>query len=219
MKQKIFALLLAMWMALSLLPVTAQASQEHRITAGIAGEAHGTLVLAQDRAAAGETVWLRAEPEEGYLVQISGTGDVRICYAGLGLYTLTMPDGDVEVQVRFVPAEGALYPVTGTVVGPEGGTLTICRTEAREGEWVTVEAAPNPGFVLEGLTAMGTDGLPVKGGYADTRDGVWIYEYCLPDAGIVIEARFTPAAPAPIRAQLTGFRHRLIMLWGEAMCF
>ena len=212
MKCKLFAIALALWMVLALLPVAARAAEEYEITVNTAGE-HGRAELTVCRAAAGETVWLLAEPEEGYLARIDGfcaAGPVRLRYAGLGMYAFDMPKGNVELEVRFVPAEGALYAVTGSVNDPEWGTLTISRGEAREGEWVTVEAAPGPGCVLEGLTALGTDGLPVRGGYADTRDGVLIYEFCLPNAGIVIEAEFAEdPGIALLRAQMRALLRRM----------
>lgn len=194
MKRKILVCLLALWVALTVLPLTVQASEGYKVSAKAAeGGEHGCVELSVDHAAAGETVWLRAEPEAGYLAQIDGfcgAGPVRPSYAGLGMYAFDMPEGDVELQVRFVPAEGALYPITGTVNDPAWGELTIRRGEAREGEWVVVEVRPEPGCVLASLTALGTDGLPVRGGYAGTREDVLLYEYCLPNAGVVIEAEF-----------------------------
>jgi hypothetical protein len=203
MKRNVLSIVLALWAMMCLLPMEATATEYHQVTAGVAsGAEHGRVELYADQAAAGETVWLLAEPEAGYLVQIDGVceaGEVWLSYTGLGMYAFDMPGGDVELQIRFVPAEGAWYGVTGTVNNPELGTLTIRREEAREGEWVAVEAAPASGCWLARLEAVGTDGLPVWGGYADTRDGVVIYEYCLPNAGIVIEAVFVREIPQGIR--------------------
>lgn len=223
MKRIILAILLALWIALTLLPQAAQASECHEISVEVAdGENHGWVELYAHQAAEGETVWLVAKPEAGYVARIDGfnTGDQEtlVTYAGLGYYAVTVPDGDVELEVRFVPAEGALYPVTGTVNNPLWGELTIRRGEAREGEWVVVTAAPRPGFVLERLSAMGTDGLPVKGGYVETREGLQIFEYCLPNAGVVLEAEFaldtadTGWCMGPLREQI----HRLLQ-WVEIL--
>lgn len=194
MKRNLFVCLLALWMVLCLLPVTAQAAEGYEISAQIVGEDRGRVELSADRACAEEVVWLLAEPEEGWLVQIDGfcgTGEVWVSYAGLGSYAVTMPEGDVRLEIRFVPAEGALYPVTGRVNNSGWGSLTVHRSEAREGEWVVVEAAPRPGCVVRRVEALGMDGLPVKGGFVGIRDGVQIYEYCLPGAGVVVEGEFS----------------------------
>lgn len=193
MKRKIFAVLLALWMVMTVLPLTARGAEGYAVSVEVTGGDRGYVELQCDRAGAGEVVRLLAAPEEGYLAAVEGSsaaGAVRMSYVGLGMYAFTMPAGDVEIRVRFEPAEGALYSITGTVSDPDCGRLVIHRSEAREGEWVAVEAAPRTGCVLKQLQAMGTDGLPVKGGYADTLDGVLIYEYCLPDAGVVLWAEF-----------------------------
>lgn len=193
MKRKIFAVLLALWMVMTILPLTARGAEGYAISVEVTGGDRGYVELQCDRAGAGAVVWLLVAPEEGYLAEVEGSstaGAVRMSYGGLGMYAITMPDGDVEIRVRFAPAGGALYPITGTVSDPDSGTLVIRRSEAREGEWVAVETAPRTGCVLKQLQAVGTDGLPVKGGYADTLDGVLIYEYCMPDAGVVLWAEF-----------------------------
>lgn len=194
MRRKILAFVLAVWMALSILPMTVRASGGYEISMELTeGKDHGSAELHFTRAEEGETVWLLAEPAEGYVARVEGfwaSGAVQLSYAGLGGYAFSMPAGDVELQVRFLPAGEERYPITGTVNAPALGALTIHRSEAAEGEWVIVEAAPRPGCLLSALTALGTDGLPVRGGYVDTRDGILIYEYCLPDVGIVIEAEF-----------------------------
>ena len=195
MKHKILVSLLAVFLVLFLLPGRALADEGYAITAEVVGSCHGHVELEQTHAAAGEVVWLLVEPEEGYLVQIDGVcesnpGNFWVTYAGLGRYAVNMPAGDVALQIRFVPAEGELYTITGTVNDPDGGELVFHRTAAREGEWVAVEVKVREGFFLRRLTAQGTDGLPVQGGYADVCEGGFVYEYCLPNVDVVIEAEF-----------------------------
>lgn len=223
MKRTVLAFLLGLWMALSLLPLTVRAEGSYEISAEVVeGEAHGCVELAAESAAAGETVWLAAEPGEGYLVRIEGfcaSRKVRVTYGGLGSYAITMPEGDVELQIRFVPAGEASYTVTGTVNRPDWGELIIRRSSAREGEWVVVEAVPRPGCMLAGMTALGSDGGPVKGGYADTRDGVLIYEYCIPDVDLVIEAEFAEDPEnivwkfRQLRGQMIRLMRQVAQLW------
>lgn len=227
MKQRILACLLAVWTALFVLPLAALACETeegYQIQVEVIGGAdHGRVELYTDRACAGERVLFLADPDDGYLVQIDGTLSGNVAYAGLDTYALTMPEGDVDLRIRFVPAKGGEYGITAAVNNGGWGELTISRTEAREGEYVVIQAVPRSGFVLERLTALGTDGLPVKGGYVDTRDGILIYEYCLPNAGVVIEAEFaedrnsTPDRSALLLEQMRCLLRWVTELWCAAL--
>lgn len=225
MKRKIFAVWLALWTALSLLCVTVRADQSggaYSIRAEIVGgQDHGRLELTTDRADAGDTVLLLADPDDGYLVEIrgicaDGSPEPRVTYGGLDTYAVTMPAADVRLEVRFVRAGGGVYDITASVNDSRWGALTVSRTSAMEGEYVVVEAAPRTGCILEGLTVLGIDGLPVKGGYVQTRDGVLIFEYCLPDAGLVIEGRFAED-PDSIARQLIQTWERVNGLLGSIL--
>ncbi len=81
----------------------------------------------------------------------------------------TLAEGDYTVQVEVTDAESnkankqiyfsvvapaVLYPVT-IAAGIENGEITVDKTEAAEGETVTVTATPAEGFALEAITVNG----------------------------------------------------------------
>ena len=113
-----------------------------------------------EKAAAGKTVTVTAEPDEGYkLVNVTVDGKT---YTETS-FTFEMPAKDVTVAATFVedtpePAKYAikLDPVTGGT-----GTLhTSPEEEAAEGEIVTVTVTPDKGFELVSVTV---DGKAIEG--------------------------------------------------------
>lgn len=69
---------------------------------------HGTVTVSPEKAKSGQTVTITTKPDEGYQVgKITVTdknGDtVKITNKGDGVYTFTMPDSAVSVDVTFVP--------------------------------------------------------------------------------------------------------------------
>lgn len=225
--KRFLACLLAVWTALFVLPLGAmacEAEEGYQIRVQVTGgAAHGRVELVSDRACAGERVLFLADPDDGYLVQIDGNCDGGlkggVAYAGLDHYVLTMPEGDVDLRIRFVRAEGESYQITAAVNNGGWGELTISRTEAREGEYVVVQAVPRNGFVLDRLTALGTDGLPIQGGYVETRDGILIYEYRLPNVGVVIEAEFAQGISTPDCGTLLLEQIRCLLRWVTELWF
>lgn len=70
--------------------------------------AHGTVTVKPSRAEKGDTVTITAKPDEGYQVgKVTVTaknGDtVKVIDKGDGVYTFTMPNSKVSVDVTFVP--------------------------------------------------------------------------------------------------------------------
>lgn len=69
---------------------------------------HGTVTVSPEKAQSGQSVTITAKPDEGYKVgtvmvtRVNG-GTVSVSDKGDGVYTFTMPNSAVEVQVTFVP--------------------------------------------------------------------------------------------------------------------
>ncbi len=107
-----------------------------------------------------------AEPYE--YVWSSDTAELNGTGATLAI-PATLAEGDYTVQVEVTDAESnnaskqiyfsvvapaVLYPVT-IAAGIENGEITVDKTEAAEGETVTVTATPAEGFALEAITVNG----------------------------------------------------------------
>ena len=69
---------------------------------------HGTVTVSPEKAKNGQTVTITAKPDEGYQVGKVTVTDksgntIKVTNKGDGVYTFTMPNSDVEVEVTFVP--------------------------------------------------------------------------------------------------------------------
>ena len=89
------------------------------------GAKHGSVTVKPSRAERGDTVTITAKPDKGYQVGrvtvLDKNGEpVKVTDKGSGIYTFTMPNGKVSVDVTFVPegqrtnpfvdvSEGAYY--------------------------------------------------------------------------------------------------------------
>lgn len=200
MKHKLTALILAICVTLGILPGRAWASGDGEGSISlrvIRGGEHGRVSLSAATAGPGETVLLTADPEDGYLAEIAAisTGSVPEMpdYQGLDIYAIPMPDGDLTLEVSFVPAEGSSHPVEITVNEPDWGTVTVSRTQAREGEAVLIDVTPAPGFVLENIRAEDSRGREAEGIYLGGDDGTIRYEARMPGSALTIRADFAPA--------------------------
>lgn len=77
-----------------------------------AGTDHGTVTVRPTRAESGQTVTITTKPDEGYQVgkvtvtRANGT-TVAVTDKGDGVYTFTMPNSRVTVDVTFVPVDTA----------------------------------------------------------------------------------------------------------------
>ena len=90
--------------------LTIQEKPSYRIT--VQPVEHGTIVSDLDTAEEGDTVTLTAKPAEGYLLDTltvtsdaSAPGTVSVKDMGEGIYTFSMPAGNVTVAGTMVPEE------------------------------------------------------------------------------------------------------------------
>ena len=186
--------------ALPELPAEPDAGK-YKITAKVTkGSSYGEIELSASSANAGESVYLLANPDNGYLVEFGGGYDythyeMELGYLGLDIYEITMPDGDVSLEVKFVAAPGSNHSVN-VSKNVNGGTITASRSKAKEGESVVLEVKVKDGYYLEGLYAEDSNGNGVVGGYlGQDDDGTEIFEVIMPATKLYVEAVFEKVKP------------------------
>ena len=220
MKRKAMALLLALVMALSVVPVTAQAAvtmpapvvapaalpelaapQAKTYSISLTYSGNGKAELYTTSAGAKDTVYFLADPEPGYAMDYSKSRyhheahDLSWAYIGNNMYAITMPDGDVMLNLEFVKIPTDSHDVKLTV--SEGGTATADQKTAKKGEsiFVTVEAAP--GYSKKSVRARSASGWN-EGYYLKTVDGKDLYEIFMPDEDLEVLVDFTRNGPYAI---------------------
>ena len=223
MKQRAFALILALCMVLTALPgftfgaalqalpepVLAPAAlpdlsvqpqaETYSITMTYSGP--GVAELYATSAGAQETVYFLADPEPGYRVSFDKCGyfmeqyELGLGYIGNNMYAITMPDGDVILDLEFVPIESDSHDITLTV--SEGGTATVDQKSAKVGEsiFVTVDAAS--GYSRESVKARSESGWN-EGYYLKTVDGKDLFEIFMPDEALEVIVTFQRNGPYSI---------------------
>lgn len=117
---------------------------------------------------ANDRVIFKATPNEGYEVvgpkAISGIGNdsIQSVVGADNQYYFTMPASDVTISAEFQSTGGG--EVTGNTydirigTGIENGTVTSDKTEAAEGDTVTLTVTPADGYVLEYLNIVKLSG-------------------------------------------------------------
>ena len=207
--------------------LTIQEKPSYRIT--LQPVEHGTIVSDLDTAKEGDTVTLTTKPAEGYLVDTltvtsdaSAPGTVSVKDMGEGIYTFSMPAGNVTVSGTMVPEEAT----------PEWPPFPF--DDVSEDDWYydsvyyvyayglmngTAEATFNP----DGATTRGMlvtilyrmEGSPQGGGWSPFTDVDPELYYAQPIAwaawnGIVkgiTETTFSPDAPVT-RQQMAAILYR-----------
>ena len=222
MKQRAFALGLALCMVLAVLPAPAAAAQVLGLPEPVAApmalpeltqptaktysiemtySGHGYAELYSTSAGARESVYFLADPEPGYGVSFAKCGyykdqyDMRLLYIGANVYEIIMPDGDVKLDLQFVKLETEGHDVTVTV--SEGGMASVDQQSAKKGESLFVEVIPTPGYTLTSVKAR-SGGKWLEGYYLGKVEGAELYEVFMPDADVEILVDFTRNGPYAI---------------------
>ena len=121
-------------------------------TAGAAASP-GTASADKSEAAEGETITLTATPTAGFVFTgwtVTG-GNVTLNSTTASPATFTMPDGDVSITANF---EKPKHKVTVTSSNVSWGTATVDKTDAAEGETVTITAISESGYKLNSSTVV-----------------------------------------------------------------
>ena len=213
MKKKTLALLLALCMALSMLPMTAFASQpqpavktapmelgklaqplpgispQASYTVSLTGGSHGqTELLVSSPAPAGSEVFFQANPDDGYLaeVYVSGIDSSLVTYMGFDVWGFVMPANKVTITVKYVAAPGSSHRIT--LNTGRGGQAILDRTSAKEYESIYLAVLPDPQsiFVPEQHVSATSGDLY----YLYEDGGVHYYELFMPAQDVTINVTF-----------------------------
>ena len=200
MKKKVLAMLLALCMVLSMLPVSVFAAQpqpvtktapmkldelprevpaistQAKYTVSLPGGSHGTTeLLVSSPAASGSEVYFLADPDDGYLAYIycAGVDPEDIVYVGADVYGFIMPAGKVTLEVEFVAAEGEEHRIY--LYGADGGgQCQLSRTSAKEHESVLLAVLPEHDYDFEPTELVWAFGADIY--YLFEQDGIHYYE-------------------------------------------
>ena len=223
MKLKVLALALAVVLALSGLPVRAQAAAGFAMPEPVSAPAAlpelsiqpqaktysiemtcsgpGKAELYATSAGARESVYFLADPDPGYTVSFEKCGyykeqyDLEFYYIGGNVYEIVMPDGDVLLNLEFVKITSDSHNVK--VTASTGGTAAADQKTAKKGERLFVTVTPEPGYSLSAVRAR-SEGSWLEGYYLGREGGSSLYEIHMPDADVEILADFTRNGPYAI---------------------
>ena len=152
----------------------------------------GIVEVDTNEAEAGATVAITATAKNGYElagVNVSSNGiPVSVNDNGNGTFTFIMPAGDVEVSATFVEKEAPAekYSIKKGKEDTTRGTFSFDKTEAKEGETVTVTVSPKEGYVLQQIWAGGdTVGRVQLTKLADNT-----YAFVMPAGDVTVYANF-----------------------------
>jgi len=141
---------------------------------------NGTITADKTEAKAGETVTLTLIPSEGYRTV---DGSVKFNDTAIqqttGQYSFVMPEESVVLTARF--EEYIKYTVT-VSSSVKNGRLTLSRTEAAEGDTVTVAVNPVPGYRLAS-NSLKYNSIVMNGSGTS-------YKFTMPASNVTITAKF-----------------------------
>ena len=226
MKRKLMAFALVLSMVLALVPAHVSAALEempapvlapmalpqneaqpladtYTITMTYSG--HGTAELDTHSAKAGEYIYFMADPDPGYYMDYSRSRyshtyiDLEWKYIGCNMYALKMPDGNVSLDLQFLPIKSDSHNIKLTV--GVGGMASVDQKTAKKGESIFVEVITSPGYSQPTVRAKTGDGW-AEGYYMGTVDGAKLYEIFMPDTDLEILVDFTRNGPYAITSYI-----------------
>ena len=106
----------------------------------------------------GEQVTITVTPNNGYVLDTLKVDEQNVSVNGQGQYVLTMPNHDVNVSASFkekpqAPTKHKIYTQT-----PSNGTFKVDKTEAAEGEEVTITPSPAEGYKVKEIYVGSANG-------------------------------------------------------------
>ena len=222
MKLKALALLLALVMVLSAVPVTVRAAgvslpepvmapaalpeltvqpqaKTYSITMTYSG--NGKAELYSTSAGARESIYFLADPAPGYRVSFDKClyykelYDLKFYYIGDNVYEIVMPDGDVMLDLEFVKISTTSHKVT--LTASKGGEASVDQKTAKKGESLFLNVTAAPGYSLDSVRAR-SGSTWLEGYYLGREGSSSRYEIFMPDADMEILVGFTRNGPYSI---------------------
>ena len=234
MKKKALALVLALCMALSMLPVTAFAAQPKpapeagvmsprsvgelqpasvapnasSYSVSLTGSGHGVVeLLVSSPAKVGSQVYFLADPDDGYLAEIyyEGLSEDALVYVGADMIGFIMPANKVKLEVKFVKAQGEEHRID--VVEYGRGQCALSRDRAKQYESVILAVLPNKAseFVPEQYVFINSGVMF----YLFEEDGIHYYELVMGDEDVDIGVAYKKTGPLYVNP-LAGPEHSTI---------
>ena len=228
MKKKALAIVLALCMVLSMLPVSVFAAQPQAVvktapvkldelprevpaistqakyTVSLSGGSHGTTeLLVSSPAASGSEVYFLADPDDGYLaeVYVGGIDPEEVYYIGADIWGFYMPSNKVTIEVKYVAAEGTSHRLK--LYSGEGGQAELSRTSAKENESVYLAVLPDNQSGFDPIQhVFATSGL-LYYLYMDEETGIHLYELFMPDEHVNVFVEYKKSGPFRVTAFLT----------------
>ena len=114
---------------------------------------NGYVSAAPSKAKAQATITMSADPDDDYIfvkfIVWKSTDTSDIVYEGTG-NTFKMPAFDVFVSAEFILEGGAAVEYTVAIdPGIDGGTLTVSKNKAEEGETITMNPIPDADYTFD----------------------------------------------------------------------
>ena len=200
--RNILSLALVFIMLIGLMPMNVFAEGEHAIN--ITESEHGSVTANPNSAAAGATVTLTPNPEDGYELESLTAAGTTIGNITLNDKTFKMPGEDVTVTATFrkkADPEPTTHKIT--IAETTNGTVTSNpKDTAAAGATVTLTVNPADGYELNKLTVAGKTATNVT---------VTENKFKMPDEDVTVTATFrkkadpgtTPSKPATKEYSIT----------------
>lgn len=149
----------------------------------------GSASASTTAAEAGKIITLTASPSSGYHFERWEVVSGGVTLTG---NQFTMPAQPVTVKAVF--EKNPYIPPTYAVTVPDttGGTVEVSPSRASSGRRVTITTQPAPGYELESLTVLDSQGSEI----ALTAQGDGKYTFTMPARKVTVQASFAPV-PLP----------------------
>ena len=227
MKKKALAIVLALCMVLSMLPMSVFAAQPQAVVktapvkldelprelpaistqakyaVSLSGGSHGTTeLLVSSPAASGSEVYFLADPDDEYLAEIyvDGIDPEEVYYIGADTWGFYMPSNKVTIEVKYVAAEGTSHRLK--LHSGEGGQAELSRTSAKENESVYLAVLPDNQSGFDPTQYVFANSGLLYYLYMDEDTGIHFYELYMPDERVNVFAEYKKSGPFRINAFL-----------------
>ena len=149
---------------------------------------NGTTSVNKTQAAAGETVTVKAIPDDGYEVEEMAytrgdNSDVITYFDG----SFEMPDCDVFVRVTYAAKPPAVEPLNVIMTPCEHGKASADKEQALPGETVTITALPDEGYVVDRMYYTRDDNTDVMTLFNTT--------FRMPECSVWVKVDFVSETP------------------------